>query len=248
MPVLSIADVNAVTAELVPGATIDIGRGEACECRLYDSSVSRRHARIQCGEGGGVTLVDLGSTHGTFVDDLRLQPNEVTLVDIGTLLRFGEVRGLIENDIAENRSIAPGGYWGIEATRPSMFSHLRSDDPEERSAHWGSFYSKYAPLIRIVSARRGMDDQSDIDDFCHDVIEHLIEQGNKVFSRYDNSRGPFRKYLAGVIRNRALTWHRAHVRRNRLFSTSGFEHPEAIAIDLDYAARELIIRPHLESV
>jgi diguanylate cyclase (GGDEF)-like protein len=46
-----------------------IGRGNDCEIRINDHSVSRRHARIQPG-ADGFYAVDLQSTNGTFVNDV----------------------------------------------------------------------------------------------------------------------------------------------------------------------------------
>lgn len=45
-----------------------VGRGEGCNVRINDSSVSRRHARIDPA-AVGYTVVDLQSTNGTFVND-----------------------------------------------------------------------------------------------------------------------------------------------------------------------------------
>lgn len=49
-----------------------IGRGEDCEIRILDHSVSRRHARIDPSPIG-VSLTDLGSTNGTFVNDVMIR-------------------------------------------------------------------------------------------------------------------------------------------------------------------------------
>jgi diguanylate cyclase (GGDEF)-like protein len=65
---------------------IDVGRGEDNDVRIQDGSVSRRHARIlPAPEGFFVT--DLGSTNGTFVDDLPVNAPE-PLRD-GCYLRVG---------------------------------------------------------------------------------------------------------------------------------------------------------------
>ena len=50
--------------------TVTIGRS-GCEVLLDDAEISRRHAQIRI-EGAKATLVDLGSTNGTFVNDQRI--------------------------------------------------------------------------------------------------------------------------------------------------------------------------------
>jgi diguanylate cyclase (GGDEF)-like protein len=62
-----------------------IGRGESCDIRLEENSVSRQHARIQPGTDG-YYAVDLGSTNGTFVNDT---PASMTKMKDGDYLRVG---------------------------------------------------------------------------------------------------------------------------------------------------------------
>jgi two-component system, cell cycle response regulator len=62
-----------------------VGRGEDCDIRINDHSVSRRHARIEPA-GEGYTVLDQGSTNGTFVNDV--QTARAKLRD-GDYLRIG---------------------------------------------------------------------------------------------------------------------------------------------------------------
>jgi diguanylate cyclase (GGDEF)-like protein len=62
-----------------------IGRGNDCEIRINDHSVSRRHARIQPG-ADGYYAVDLQSTNGTFVNDV---PASICRLKDGDYLRVG---------------------------------------------------------------------------------------------------------------------------------------------------------------
>jgi two-component system cell cycle response regulator len=62
-----------------------IGRGNDCEIRINDHSVSRRHARIQPGIDGYYAM-DLQSTNGTFVNDL---PATMSKLKDGDYLRVG---------------------------------------------------------------------------------------------------------------------------------------------------------------
>jgi diguanylate cyclase (GGDEF)-like protein len=63
-----------------------VGRGDDCDVRITDNSVSRRHARIEHAADGYV-VADLGSTNGTFVNDRQLD-GPVALHD-GDYLRVG---------------------------------------------------------------------------------------------------------------------------------------------------------------
>jgi transcriptional regulator with GAF, ATPase, and Fis domain len=75
-----------------------IGRSEAANLRIDDASVSRQHARLVL-EGDSVTLVDLGSHNGTFVNKVRvagrrvLQPNDVITIHKTTLVLYAAVVG-----------------------------------------------------------------------------------------------------------------------------------------------------------
>ncbi len=62
-----------------------LGRGNDCDIRINDHSVSRRHARIQPG-ADGYYAVDLQSTNGTFVNDV---PASICKLNDGDYLRVG---------------------------------------------------------------------------------------------------------------------------------------------------------------
>ncbi len=62
-----------------------IGRGNDCDIRINDHSVSRRHARIDPGEDG-YYATDLKSTNGTFVNNV---PADMHRLNDGDYLRVG---------------------------------------------------------------------------------------------------------------------------------------------------------------
>ncbi len=76
---------------LQPGGESVIGRAVECEHRLDVASVSRRHARLAIA-GGGWTVEDLGSRHGTFVDGTRLEPGTLTPIGDGSIVSIGPCR------------------------------------------------------------------------------------------------------------------------------------------------------------
>src|SRR5688572_5829701 len=67
-----------------------IGRGEGCEVRLPDPSVSHRHASIRQ-RGSEYIVMDEGSTNGTFVAQVRLSPHAPRVVKSGDLVRIGRI-------------------------------------------------------------------------------------------------------------------------------------------------------------
>ncbi|HEY1375694.1 MAG TPA: GGDEF domain-containing protein [Gemmataceae bacterium] len=67
------------------GRVVTLGRGEGCDVRIPDQSVSRNHARIDCALEG-YDLADLQSTNGTFVND---QPVGTHRLNDGDYVRVG---------------------------------------------------------------------------------------------------------------------------------------------------------------
>ena len=69
---------------------IVIGRGDGCEIRLPDPSVSHRHASIRQ-RGSEYVVIDEGSSNGTFVGPVRLSPQAPRVVRSGDLIRVGRI-------------------------------------------------------------------------------------------------------------------------------------------------------------
>ncbi|MBN2191692.1 MAG: FHA domain-containing protein [Polyangiaceae bacterium] len=67
-----------------------VGRGEGCDVRLPDLSVSHRHATFRQ-RGADYLVVDEGSTNGTFVASVRLPPQTPRVVRSGDVIRVGRI-------------------------------------------------------------------------------------------------------------------------------------------------------------
>jgi len=67
--------------------TVTLGRGQDADIRLDDELVSRRHCSVTF-DGIHVTVTDLGSTNGTFVDG---QPIQTTVLDSDNRLQLGKM-------------------------------------------------------------------------------------------------------------------------------------------------------------
>ena len=78
-----------------PALTFDaprivLGRGEGCEVRIPDVSVSHRHATLRQ-RGAEYLLVDEGSTNGTRLGRVRLAPHSPRVIQNGDVARIGRV-------------------------------------------------------------------------------------------------------------------------------------------------------------
>ncbi|MEZ4669738.1 MAG: FHA domain-containing protein [Anaerolineae bacterium] len=75
---------------LAEGAAVSIGRTSDNDILIANNRLSRHHARIDYGDGLFM-IADLGSSNGTFVNDVRLEPNRPFPLAIGDVIRFGSV-------------------------------------------------------------------------------------------------------------------------------------------------------------
>jgi hypothetical protein len=72
---------------LVNKPVLTLGRAESCDLGLFgDAMIEKLHARIYQ-QDGRYLIADNGSTHGTFVNDQRIE--EPTLLRTGDLIRVG---------------------------------------------------------------------------------------------------------------------------------------------------------------
>src|SRR5262249_25019983 len=80
----------------IPGTMLRVGTEEPTLGRsaentfpLQDMTVSRRHAKVRMDARGLVTLIDEGSTNGTFVNGSRLEAGRPVAVEEGDRIQFG---------------------------------------------------------------------------------------------------------------------------------------------------------------
>jgi pSer/pThr/pTyr-binding forkhead associated (FHA) protein len=59
--------------------------------KAYENGVSRLHAVVRL-HGEDLTITDLGSSNGTYVNGVRLMPNRETAVARGDLIALGKLR------------------------------------------------------------------------------------------------------------------------------------------------------------
>lgn len=78
----------------LPEGVCVVGRDDGLDLSLAgESTVSRRHAEI-VRSGGALSVRDLGSTNGTFVNGIRIEAE--TPLTLGDTVQFGSVRFRVE--------------------------------------------------------------------------------------------------------------------------------------------------------
>ncbi len=80
---------GAETLEL-PFGTLALGRSETNQMVISDASISGEHALLEV-SAERLSITDLGSTNGTFVNGRQLAENETALLEEGTSLTLGAV-------------------------------------------------------------------------------------------------------------------------------------------------------------
>ncbi len=69
---------------------VTVGRIEANDVAIEDGSVSRFHAYLQQADKGWV-VCDAESRNGTFLREVKLEPNVKTPLEDGAVVRFGDI-------------------------------------------------------------------------------------------------------------------------------------------------------------
>ncbi|AKU97929.1 Response regulator of zinc sigma-54-dependent two-component system [Labilithrix luteola] len=95
--VLTVASGETFEIAASHGGRLLLGSGPACELRLTDRELSRRHASLEVVDRS-LRLVDLGSTNGTFVNGVRVR--DALLVG-GEQLRVGGIVLRIERSVLD---------------------------------------------------------------------------------------------------------------------------------------------------
>lgn len=124
------------TDRVVPleeGARLTVGRVSQCDLQLEDQSVSRRHCTFEV-HGGEVTVTDLKSANGTFINE---QSIDTAVARPGDTVRIGstllEVRG---DGAPPARTRPPGGFETIMGGHPDDIQSVISKRFEPAQYEW----------------------------------------------------------------------------------------------------------------
>lgn len=189
------------TIEIAPGASIVVGRDDACDLQLRHDGVSRRHCSLSFREDG-LVVVDLGSTHGTDVDGVRIVPRLDVPLRHGAALGIGpwifRVRIHVRDDAPVSLLGAAVRERPSYETRPTIFLRLRDDDTRARELSWQEFRERYAPVIVGFARNAGLVG-AEADDLLQDVLLAFFRVSPRF--EYDPAKGRFRGYLKRAVLN-----------------------------------------------
>jgi DNA-binding CsgD family transcriptional regulator len=100
-----------------------LGRSEGCSFIVADSSISRKHAELRAVEAG-LSVSDLGSLNGTFVDEA---PVRSTCAVPGQVIRFGSIAFAVEGRAFVEDETDPSPKPGRSEGPASRHGQLLSD-------------------------------------------------------------------------------------------------------------------------
>jgi adenylate cyclase len=164
--------------ELRTGATLVVGRAPNSDIPVIDPTISRRHAEVECAESG-VTIRDLGSSNGTFVNGTRVDSSPV---GVGDLVTFGKVAfrlAQVAAPAAAGVGPAPAGATIVRqlpVRDPSSSLPGRLGTPAAPSAQVPSEIDKSREkLAKLLEVSKGLGRATDIDTLLNKIVDYAYQ-------------------------------------------------------------------------
>ncbi len=115
---------GSVQSPVVRQASVTLGRSVDNDLVLDEVSISRHHARLTF-EDGHTLIEDLGSSNGTFIDSMRLEPHQAYRMETGQSLQFGSVNAALRQP--ETQPAAPVPASQLAASPGSLGDFLKKN-------------------------------------------------------------------------------------------------------------------------
>lgn len=168
--VLELQDQPSNVRRITVRHDIVIGRGSDCNLRLSAPQVSRRHCFLRVGRDS-VSVTDLDSSNGTYVDGARITAGKRYDIADGAQLALGPIRFIIH---LRSEAVADSARSKIAAGNVS--ESRRDSVPDLQTAHDGG----------TIAGRSGIED-SDI------PMDYNLEQGGDSAEPHDPTAGDLGK-------------------------------------------------------
>jgi adenylate cyclase len=164
--------------DLRTGATLVVGRAPTCDIPIIDPTISRRHAEVDCGEAG-VTIRDLGSSNGTFVNGTRVDASPVSVGDVVT---FGKVGFRLAHVAAPPAPVVNQTSLGATIVRqlpvrdPSSTLPGRLGTSSRGNAQVASEVDKSREkLAKLLEVSKGLGRATDIDTLLNKIVDYAYQ-------------------------------------------------------------------------
>eukprot|EP01083_Nonionella_stella_P018565 51692_1 len=109
------------------------GRGKSCQVRLLHQSISRQHSVILHGSSGNMYILDLGSSHGTKVNNRKLEPNRRQVLREDDTIKFGASTRKYQVKLNADQMQDQENIGRADARAESKKRRRNSDESDRRS-------------------------------------------------------------------------------------------------------------------
>lgn len=126
---LELVHKNAKIKKVVLKADTVIGRSTECGLRIASNEVSRQHCKI-CLSEDGVTVRDLGSSNGTFINGYQLEQETDYEIAPDSELSIGGIKFIVRFEGSKAKAMQVDGLGSTVDLKPST-SSLSDEHPEQ---------------------------------------------------------------------------------------------------------------------
>jgi len=210
-------DISEPRSETVEHDVIKIGSLSSCHLRLEGSGVSRIHAVIEVASPTEMTIIDLGSDNGTFVNGERVNKSplklgdrigigSVTLVVTSTEPILKEPSGYRDSPVVRQETFAPE----IRAlAKPSPWTLAKRWWPAPASAALAiAYFAQHGPTLPPTWDLEGLELDWPIPQLLLllALVATLFAVGDALLRRSDGARTPLGRLFLVLAGAAALPW------------------------------------------
>jgi len=114
---------------------IEIGRIPTADIFIDNSGISRQHTRIERSIGGPYIVKDMGSTNGTYLNDIQINEAALNSNDVISLGKFSLYVDIAseEQPVKKNVSASPDDFDGTTVLIPEQLARLRAEIVNDHS-------------------------------------------------------------------------------------------------------------------
>jgi pSer/pThr/pTyr-binding forkhead associated (FHA) protein len=115
---------------------VDIGRIPTADIFIDNSGISRQHTRIERSIGGPYIVKDMGSTNGTYLNDIQINEAALNSNDVISLGKFSLYVTIVsdEKTVKKSVSASPDDFDGTTVLSPEQLARLRAEIVNDASS------------------------------------------------------------------------------------------------------------------